>query len=237
MVPEHRNAAERVKSPMPISSPPMSSMSPPNQICEPTAMACGPACQPLIPGGSGGGNGATNLTPTDTIGSFAGAPSWSASVTTEIDTTVLLTNDWTNGLPSAYDAWTKLRTGPFSAVQIADRLGAASEFDPQEIVGLGALVLALTGVFHPEADVAAWIVGAGGSAAESTPMRVPVAVDMPHYAVGRDSVLAAQAAGLSAERSQSVVDLLLAMQKANADQTFTLASANTAASFAIAEGV
>jgi hypothetical protein len=191
----------------------------------------------LIPGGSGGGLAPTNLSPTDSIGSFAGAPTYSAAFTTEIDTTVQLTSDWTNGLPAAYDQWTKLRTGPFSAVQIADRLGASSEFDPQEIVGLGALTLALAGVFHPEADVAAWIVGAGGSTAEANPMRVPVAVDMAHYAVGRDSVLGGQAAGLSAERSQSVVDLILAMQKAVADRSFTLGALYTASQYAIAEAI
>jgi hypothetical protein len=191
----------------------------------------------LIPGGEGGGFAPVDLSPREYIPEFGGAPTYSSSVTTEIAYDLTLAADWTTGLPSAYGDWTKLRTGPFSGVQIANRLGSVSDFDPQEIVGLGSLRVRFEGVFHPQADVAAWIVGAGGTTAPAQPSHVPVGADMPHFAVGRDSVLAAQAAGLSAERSQSVVDMLLALQRTGVDYAFTQASAFTAAQYAIAEAI
>jgi hypothetical protein len=191
----------------------------------------------LVPGGSSASNGATNLSPTSTIGSFAGAPTYVSSFTTEIGYDVTLTGDWKGPLPGAYDIWTKLRTGPYSAIEIADRLGGASEIDPQYITGLNDLVLHFEGVFYPQADVASWIVGAGGTAAPADPTHSPVGADMAHYAVGRDSALASQAAGLSAERSQSIYDMLLAMQRGNADTAYTRSSAFTASQFAIAEAI
>lgn len=191
----------------------------------------------LVPGGSSGGFDPVDLSPREFIPGFEGAPTYVSSFTTEIGSDVTVAANWTTGLPAEYAAWTKLRTGPFSAVQIANRIGSVSEFDPQEIVGLAALRVRFEGVFHPEADVVAWIVGAGGSAAPAHPATVPVGVDMPHYAVGRDAVLAAQAAGLSAERSQSAVDMILALQRANLDYSFTQASAFTATQYAIAEAI
>lgn len=191
----------------------------------------------LIPGGDGGGFAPVDLSPREYIPEFDGAPAYSSSVSTEIGYDLTVAADWTAGLPGAYGQWTKLRTGPFSAVQIANRLGGSSEFDPQEIVGLGSLRVRFEGVFHPHADVAAWIVGAGGSTDAAQPSHIPVGVDMPHFAVGRDSVLAAQAAGLSAERSQSVVDMLLALQRTGVDFAFTQASAFTATQYAIAEAI
>jgi murein DD-endopeptidase MepM/ murein hydrolase activator NlpD len=191
----------------------------------------------LIPGGEGGGFAPVDLSPREFIPEFDGVPTYSASVTTEIGYDLTVAADWTSGLPGEYGVWTKLRTGPFSGVQIANRLGASSDFDPQEVVGLGALRVRFEGVFHPEADVAAWIVGAGGSTDSGQPSHIPVGVDLPHFAVGRDSTLAAQAAGLSAERSQSVVDMLLALQRTGVDVAFTQASAFTAAQYAIAEAI
>lgn len=191
----------------------------------------------LVPGGTGSGSAAVNLTPRDNVPDFTGAPTYHSSYSTAVDYNVTLAADWTAGLPADYDTWTKLRTGPYSAIQIGDRLGSTSDFDPQSIVGLGSLRLHVQGVFHPELDVAAWIVGAGGMSDPNHPMPIPVGVELPHYAVGRDSVLATQAAGLAAERSQSIVTMLTALQKANVDTSFTLASAFTASQFAIAEGV
>jgi murein DD-endopeptidase MepM/ murein hydrolase activator NlpD len=191
----------------------------------------------LLPGGEGGGYSPVDLSPRDAVPTFEGAPTYVGEITTEIGYDTTLLADWTTPLPSDYDVWTKLRTGPFSAVQIADRLGSASEFDPQEVVGLGSLRVRFEGVFYPEADVAAWIVGAGGSTDDATPTRVPVGADMARYAVGRDSVLAGQAAGLSAERSQSVYDMILAMQRAVTDTSYTRASAFTASQYAIAEAI
>jgi murein DD-endopeptidase MepM/ murein hydrolase activator NlpD len=191
----------------------------------------------LIPGGSGGGFAPVDLSPRDTVPEFDGVPTYEASITTEIAYDVTLAADWTAGLPADYAQWTKLRTGPFSEVQIADRLGAVSEFGPQDIVGLGSLRVRFEGVFHPEADVAAWIVGAGGTTAEVRPTRVPVGVDLPHFAVGRDSVLAGQAAGLAAERSQSVIDMVLALQRTGVDYAFTQAATFTATQYAIAEAI
>jgi hypothetical protein len=191
----------------------------------------------LLPGGSAGASDAVDLSPRDAVPEFDGAPTYVSSITTEIGYESTLAADWASALPSDYDAWTKLRTGPYSAVQIADRLGSVSEFDPQEVVGMGALRVRFEGVFYPEADVVAWLVGAGGSTAPATPTRIPVGADFAHYAVGRDSVLASQAAGVSAERSQSVYDMLLAMQRAVTDTSFTQSSAFTASQFAIAEAV
>lgn len=191
----------------------------------------------LLPGGSSGGYSPVDLSPRSTIPEFDGAPTYVAELTTEIATETTVAASWYSALPAEYATWTKLRTGPFSAVQIADRLGAASEFDPQEVVGLGALRVRFEGVFYPEADVAAWIVGAGGTLDRTTPTRIPLGADMAHYSVGRDAVLAAQAAGVSAERSQSVYDMLLAMQRAITDTAYTRSSAFTASQFAIAEAI
>lgn len=191
----------------------------------------------LLPGGSSGGYDAVDLSPRDAVPDFGGAPTYVSSISTAIGSEVVLAADWASALPGAYDVWTKLRTGPYSAVQIADRLGGVSEFDPQEVVGMGSLRVRFEGVFYPEADVAAWIVGAGGSIDNATPTRVPVGADFAHYAVGRDSVLASQAAGLSAERSQSIYDMILAMQRAVSDTSFTQSSAFTASQYAIAEAI
>lgn len=191
----------------------------------------------LLPGGDGGGYSPVDLSPRDAVPTFEGAPEYVAQITTEIGYDTTLAADWSSALPADYAVWTKLRTGPFSAVQIADRLGSASEFDPQEVVGMGALRVRFEGVFYPEADVAAWIVGAGGSTDDATPIRVPVGADMARYAVGRDSALAGQAAGIAAERAQSVYDMILAMQRANGDTSYTRASAFTASQYAIAEAI
>lgn len=191
----------------------------------------------LVPGGGSAGNGATDLSPRSTIPSFAGAPSYVSTFTTEIGYNVTLASNWLTPLPAAYDEWVKLRTGPYSAIEIADRLGGTTEIDPQYITGLDDLTLRFEGVFYPEADVASWIVGAGGTAAAASPTPSPVGADMAHYAVGRDSALAAQAAGLSAERSQSIYDLILQLQRAVADTSYTQSSAFTASQFAIAEAV
>lgn len=192
----------------------------------------------LVPGGGSSGNAAVNLSPRSTIPDFSGAPTYVSTFSTEIGSTVTLVADWASSLPSAYDTWTKLRTAPFSAISIADRQGGSTEFDPQEIVGLGALSLRTEGVFYPESDIASWIVGAGGAgAAPGNPTHTPVGADMAHYAVGRDSALAAQAAGLSAERSQSIYDLIIQLQKAGADTAYTRSSAFTASQFAIAEAI
>lgn len=191
----------------------------------------------LLPGGEGGGYSPVDLSPRDAVPAFEGAPTYVAEITTEIGYDTTLAADWSSALPADYATWTKLRTGPFSAVQIADRLGGASEFDPQEVIGMGALRVRFEGVFYPEADVAAWIVGAGGSTDDATPVRIPVGGDMARYMVGRDSALAGQAAGLSAERSQTVYDMLLAMQRALTDTAYTRSSAFTASQFAIAEAI
>lgn len=191
----------------------------------------------LIPGGSSTGNGSVDLSPRSTIPDFSGAPSYASTISTEIGSTATLVADWTNGLPADYSTWTKLRTGPYSAIQIADRLGGVDEYDPQYITSLGLLRLRTEGVFYPEADVASWILGANGSAAPSSPTRAPVGADMAHYAVGRDAVLASQAAGLSAERSQSIYELILALQRSISDTAYTRASAFTASQFAIAEAI
>lgn len=191
----------------------------------------------LVPGGSAGGSGAIDLSPHSNKLTITGGPSYQATFNTEIDYYTTLAADWKSGLPSAYTTWTKLRTAPYSSVQIADRLGGTSDYDPQAIVGLGSLRLHFQGVYHPEADVVAWIVGAGGTADQNAPMAVPLGVALPHYAVGRDSVLAAQAAGIAAERSQSIQDMITALQRASADNAFTMASTFTATQFAIAEAV
>lgn len=191
----------------------------------------------LVPGGSAGGNSSIDLSPHSNKLTITGGPSYQASFDTEIDYDTTLAGDWKTGLPGAYNTWIKLRTAPYSSVQLANRLGDTSEYDPQAIVGLGSLRLHFQGVYHPEADVAAWIVGAGGSADQNTPMAVPLGVALPHYAVGRDSVLAAQAAGMAAERSQSIQDMIIALQRASTDNAFTLASTFTATQFAIAEAV
>lgn len=191
----------------------------------------------LVPGGSGGGLAPVDLSPRDAVPDTSGSPSYQASFSTEISYDTTLAADWTAGLPSEYGAWTKLRTAPYSAIQIGDRLGSTSDYDPQAIVGLGSLRLHMEGVFHPDVDVAAWLVGAGGTSAPNTPMDVPLGADLPHYAVGRDSAIGPQAAGLSAERSQSILDMLLGLQRAGVDNSFTLASAYTATQYAIGEAV
>lgn len=191
----------------------------------------------LVPGGSGGSGSPVDLSPRSNKLTPTGGPSYQSSYNTSIGYDSTLAADWKTGLPSEYTTWKKLQTAPFSSVQIADRLGSTSEYDPQSIVGLGALKVHFEGVFHPIADVVAWLVGAGGSAAQNHPTRVPLGVELPHYAVGRDSTLAAQAAGIAAERSQSIVDQLTAIQKASVDNTFTLASTFTATQYAVAEGV
>lgn len=191
----------------------------------------------LLPGGEGGGYSPVDLSPRDAVPTFEGGPTYVAEITTEIGYDTTLAADWSSALPADYATWTKLRTGPYSAVQIADRLGSVSEFDPQEVVGMGSLRVRFEGVFYPEADVAAWIVGAGGTTDDATPIRVPVGADMARYAVGRDSALAGQAAGIAAERAQTVYDMLLAMQRAVADTSYTRASAFTASQYAIAEAI
>lgn len=191
----------------------------------------------LVPGGSVGGNASVDLSPRDAVVPVTGGPSYQASFSTAIDYDVTLAGDWTTGLPGAYSAWTKLRTAPYSGVQIANRLGSVSDYDPQTIVGLAALKVHFQGVFHPEADVAAWIVGAGGSTDQNNPLQIPLGVEIPNYAVGRDAALASQAAGIAAERSQSIVDMLLSLQHANVENSFTQSSAFTATQFAIAEAV
>jgi hypothetical protein len=191
----------------------------------------------LVPGGSGGGSSAIPLTPWDEVEDIPGAPSYQASFTTAIGYDTTLAADWRAGLPAAYTTWTKLRTGPFSAIEIADRQGSATDFDPQTIPGLGALTLHVEGAFYPEADVAAWIAGAGGTAAPGSPLNIPLATDLPHFEVGRDAAYASGAASIAAERSQSIFDMLQTMQRAQVDNAFTLSSAFTAAQYAIAEGV
>lgn len=192
----------------------------------------------LVPGGSGGAGSGDPLTPWDHVESTAaGRPTYHATYSTAQGFDETLAADWTSGLPSDYADWTKLRTGPFSGIQLGDRQGAVLDFDPQSIVGLSALTLHIEGAYHPQADVVAWIVGALGSAASNNPMGSPVASELPHYTVGRDGVYGNSAAGISAERSQSIVDMLLATQRASVDSTYTRSSAFTATQYAIAEGV
>lgn len=191
----------------------------------------------LVPGGSGGGLGPVDLSPRDAVPDTSGSPSYQASFSTAIDYDTTLAADWTSGLPSAYGDWTKLRTAPYSGIKIADRMGSTTDHDPQAVTGLGSLRLHFEGVFHPDVDVASWIVGAGGTSAPSSPTTVPLGVELPHFAVGRDSVVGPQAAGLSAERSQSIVELLTAMQRAGVDNSFTQSSAYTAAQYALAEAI
>lgn len=192
----------------------------------------------LIPGGSGGAGSGAPLTPWDHVESTAsGAPTYHSTYSTAQSFDNQLAADWTAGLPSAYGSWSKLRTGPFSSVQLGDRQGTAIDFDPQSITGLAALTLHIEGAYHPHADVVAWLVGGLGQGAPNSPVAIPVGADLPHYAVGRDEAYASGAAGISAERSQSIFDLLLATQRANVDSAYTRSSAFTATQYAIAEGV
>jgi hypothetical protein len=189
----------------------------------------------LVPGGSAGGLAPVDLSPRDAVPDTSGAPTYEATFSTSLSSTTVLTGDWTAGLPADYGVWTKLRTAPFSNIQLGDRAGSTDDHDPQAIVGLGALQLHFEGVFFPNLDVVSWLVGAEGVSDANTPMGVPIRADLPAFAVGRDSVLAGQAAGLSAERSQSIIDLLTAVQRAGADRSFTLASSYLATTYAVAE--
>lgn len=192
----------------------------------------------LVPGGSGGGGSGAALTPWDHVESTAaGRPTYHATYSTSQGFDTALAADWTAGLPGAYGTWTKLRTGPFSGVQIGDRQGATLDFDPQAITGLPALTLHFEGAYHPQADVVAWLAGAFGLAAPNNPLSVAVGAELAHYAVGRDEAYAGEAAGIAAERSQSIVDMLLATQNANVDTAFTRSSAFTATQYAVAEAV
>ncbi len=192
----------------------------------------------LIPGGSGGSGSGDPLTPWDHVESTAaGRPTYHSTYSTAQGFDDTVASDWTAGLPAQYGAWTKLRTGPFSGVQVGDRQGGALDFDPQSITGLGALTLHFEGAYHPQADVVAWLSGALGLAAPNNPLSIAVGVELAHYAVGRDEAYADGAAGIAAERSQSIVDMLLATQNANVDTTFTRSSAFTATQYAVAEAV
>ena len=192
----------------------------------------------LIPGGGGGGGSGDPLTPWDHVESTAaGRPTYHATYSTAQGFDTTLAADWTAGLPGAYGAWTKLRTGPFSGVQIGDRQGGLLDLDPQAITNLSALTLHFEGAYHPHADVAAWLVGALGLASPNNPLSIAVAAELAHYTVGRDEAYASGAAGVSAERSQSIVDMLLGTQRASVDAAYTRSSAFTATQYAIAEAV
>lgn len=190
----------------------------------------------LCPGGSAGGLDPTDLSPLDAKPAISGGPIYQATFSTSLSDTIELTSDWTTGLPAAYAQWTKLRTAPYSNVQLGDRNGGTEDHMPQAITTLPALELHFEGVFHPNTDVVSWIVGAEGVSDANSPMQVPIGADLPSFAVGRDRALAAQAAGLAAERSESIIEMLTAIQKAGADRSFTLASSYLATSYAVLEG-
>lgn len=191
----------------------------------------------LIPGGSGGGASPVDLTPWTHVQSIGGAPSWYASIDTTIDYDTTVTANWLAGLPAAYSVWTKLRTAPYSAIQIGDRQGNTNDYEPQNIVGLGPITAHVQGAFHPHADVVVWLTGADGTTAPNNPVTSPVAAELSHFAVGRDSVYAPGAAGVAAERSQSITDMFLATQHSLVDSAFTRSSAFTATQYAIAEAI
>ena len=192
----------------------------------------------LIRGGANSGAAAVPLTPWDHISGTAGSPAYHASLTTAVDYNVNLVADWRDGLPAAYDTWTKLRTAPYAEIEIGDRQGARASYDPAAFTGLGtagALVLHVQGAFHPTADVAVWLNGAEGLASPNSPMSSPVGADLPHFAVGRDLAFSPGAASHTVDRSQSIVDMLLAAQRASVDAAFTLASSYTATNYAVVE--
>jgi len=189
----------------------------------------------LLTGGASGGNGSVPLSPVDGIPDTSGAPSYASVLSTSIQSTQTLAADWTAGLPDAYAAWTKLRTAPFSLVEVADRIGATLDYEPQEI-GTTAIQVVIQGAFYPQADVAVWLVS-NGSAAPRNPMGAPVDAQMSHYAVGRDRVYATEAAPIAANRAQSIIDMLTAIQHANADNAFTLASSYLATGYAALEAI
>jgi len=189
----------------------------------------------LLPGGGAGGNGAVDLSPVDGIPDTSGAPAYVSNLTTASQSTQTLAADWAASLPGDYADWTKLRTAPYSSVQIADRLGAANEYEPQEL-GTAALQVVIQAAFYPEADVAVWVVS-NGAAAPRKPMSAPVGALMSHYAVGRDRVFASEAAPVAANRAQSLIDMLTAIQHANVDNTFTLSSSYLATGYAALEAV
>lgn len=192
----------------------------------------------LVPGGAVGGLAPVDLSPRYSVSDTdtSGGPSYEATYSTALSDTVTLAADWTAGLPGAYAEWTKLRTAPYSNIQLGDRAGSTEDHMPQAIVGLGELQLHFEGVFHPALDVVSWIVGAEGVSDANSPMGVPINAELPSFAVGRDSALAASAAGLAAERSQSIVEMLTAIQRAGADRSFTLASSYLATTYAVLEG-
>jgi hypothetical protein len=191
----------------------------------------------LIPGGSGGSFGPTTLSPYDEVVPSTGAPTYHETYSTSIGYDVELAADWLTSLPAAYSAWTKLRTAPFSSIELGNRQGAVREVEPQLIPGLGALQLHIEGAFHPEADVAAWLTNAGGTSAANEPMEIPLDADLPHFEVGRDAAFAPHAASTSAQRSQSIFDMLMSIQRASVDNTFTLSSSFMATQYAIAEAI
>ena len=189
----------------------------------------------FLPGGGGGGNGSVPLSPVDGIPDTSGAPTYAGTLSTATESTRVLAADWTAGLPGDYGNWTKLRTAPYSMVEIADRLGSMADYEPQEI-GTDAIEVTIQGAFYPEADVAVWLVS-NGSAARRKPMGAPVDAQMSHYAVGRDRAFATEAAPVAANRAQSVIDMLTAIQHANTDNTFTLASSYLATGYAALEAI
>lgn len=189
----------------------------------------------LLPGGSGGGNGAVDLSPVDGIPDTSGSPSYSGTLSTATQSTITLAADWTAGLPGDYGIWTKLKTAPYSMVEVADRLGATVDYEPQEI-GSAQIQVVAQGAFYPQADVAVWLVS-NGTAAPRRPVTAPVDAQMSHYAVGRDRAYATEAAPVAANRAQSIIDMLTAIQHANVDNTFTLASSYLATGYAALEAI
>jgi len=190
-----------------------------------------------IPGGSGGSLAGTTLSPYDEVVTPSGAPTYHSTYSTAVGYDTVLAADWLAAMPAAYHDWTKLRTAPFSSIEIGNRQGATQDLEPQLIPGLGALELHIEGAFHPSADVAAWLTNARGTAAANAPIEIPLDVDLPHFEVGRDAAYGPQAASTSAQRSQSIFDMLMSMQRSSVDKTFTLSGAFTATQYAIAEGV
>jgi hypothetical protein len=188
----------------------------------------------LLPGGSGDTNGSVPLSPVDGIPDTSGAPSYTSTLTTATEYVSTLAADWTVGLPTPYGVWTKLRTAPYTMVELADRIGATIDYEPQEI-GTNAIEVTVQGVFYPQADVAVWLTS-NGTAAPRNPMGVPLDAQMSHYAVGRDRAYATEAAPIAANRAQSLIDMLTAIQHANTDNVFTLASSYLATGYAALEG-
>lgn len=189
----------------------------------------------LLSGGASSGNGAVDLSPVDGIPDTSGAPSYSSTLSTATQSTLTLAANWAAGLPGDYGVWTKLRTAPYSMVEIADRIGATIDYEPQEI-GSNSIQVAIQGAFYPQADIAVWLVS-NGTAAPRNPMGAPVDAQMSHYAVGRDRAYATEAAPVAANRAQSLIDMLTAIQHAGTDNTFTLASSYLATGYAALEAI